>query len=192
MKNNKPTGDALDKNSQESSQERSFSKLLQDSVNRILDRFLSRHPREKEFREFMEDENNLYHEDGSLTEAYKQQIKEMEAYVQSHPIDDDIITLLAQNDIEESMYSSIIRFVNQRAEIIKEFKKAEDLEEEDFSPEEFVKGLLQNESYTGEERKQILETMESLAEEDSLEALDDEVVKEAFKEIINKNDKKPN
>lgn len=187
--NNKTTNDGFDKIERESSRDRSFAEMVQDTVNKILDRFLSRHPREKELRDFMEDEKNLYNEDGSLTEAYKQQIKEMEEYVQSNPIDDDIIKFLAQNDIEESMYSSIIRFVNQRAVIIKEFDKTETLEEEDFSPERFVKRILNDESYTDEERKQILETIETLAEEDSLETLDDEVVKNKFKEIINSNNK---
>ena len=185
--NNKPTNDGLDKINRELLHNRSFAEMVQDTVNKILDRFLRRHPREKELRDFMEDEKNLYNEDGSLTDAYKQQIKEMEGYVQSNPIDDDIIALLAQNDVEESMYSSIIRFVNQRAEIIKEFNKTETMEEEDFSPERFVKSILNDESYTEDERKQILETMETLAEEDSLEALDDEVVKNKFKEIINRN-----
>lgn len=189
--NSKSTNDDFSKIELESSRDRGFAEMVQETVNRILNRFLSRHPREKELRDFMEDEKNLYNEDGSITEAYKQQIKEMEAYVQSNSIDNDIKDLLAQNDIEESMYSSIIRFVNQRAEIIKEYEKTEKLEAEDFSPEGFVKSLLQNASYTEEERNQILETMERLAEEDSLEALDDETVKNAFKEIINNKDGKP-
>lgn len=186
---NKITNDDFDKIERESSRNRSFAEVVQDTVNKILDRFLSRHSQENQLRDFMEDEKNLYNEDGSLTEAYKQKIKEMEAYVQSNPIDDDIMTLLAQNDIEESMYSSIIKFVNQRAEIIKEFDKAVDMEEEDFSPEKFIKSILNDESYTEDERKQILETMETLAEADALEALDDEVVKNKFKEIINRNNK---
>lgn len=188
--NNKSTNDDLSKIERESSRDRSFAEMVQETVNRILDRFLSRHPREKELRDFMEEEKNLYNEDGSLTESYKQQIKEMEAYVQSNSIDNDIKELLAKDEIEESMYSSIISFVNQRSEIIKDFDKAEDIEEEDFSPEKFIKNILKDKSYTEEERKQILETMEALAEEDSLEALDDEVVKKKFKEIINSN-KKP-
>lgn len=191
MKDKQVTNDELNQTDLAPSKERKFAEMVKDTVNKILDRFLSRHPREKELRDFMDDEKNLYNEDGSLTEAYKQQIKEMEDYVQSNSIDDDIIELLAKNDIEESMYSSIIRFVDQRAEIIKQYKKSEDLEEEDFSAEDFVNTLLKDESYTEEERKQILETMERLAEEDSLEALDDEFVRNSFKMIINKNDDMP-
>lgn len=191
MKNNQTTDDDFGKISHKSSQERSFAGMVQDTVNKILDRFLSRHPREKELRDFMDDEKKLYNEDGSLTEAYKKQIKDMEAYVLSNPIDEDITDLLAQNDIEVSMYLSIIRFINQRSEIIKEFQNTESIEEEDFSPEKFVKSVLLNESYSEEERKQILDTIERLAEEDSLEALDDDAVKRAFKEIINNKDNKP-
>lgn len=187
MNNNQITNDDFDNISRKSSEERSFAELVQNTVNSILDKFLSKHPRDKEIRDFMNNEENLYNEDGTLTEVYEQQIKDMEAYVLSNPIDDDIMTLLAQNDIDASMYSSIIRFVNQRSVIIKEFEKSEDMEEEDFSPENFVKEILLNNSYTERERKQILETMERLAEEDSLEALDDEIVKDAFKEIINNN-----
>jgi len=189
MNTKESKNDALDKKDRIASQDLSFVEMVQGTVNRILDRFLKRHPQEKKIRDFMVDDKNLYKEDGTLTDAYKQQIKEMEAYVLSNSIDEDIYTLLSHNDIDEAMYSSIINFVNQRAEIIKEFERTESFEEEDFSPECFVKNILQNESYTEDERKQILETIERLAEEDSLEALDDDVVRNAFKEIINNNDK---
>lgn len=177
--------DGFDNKDRNSSEKRSFAEMVQETVNRILDRFLKRHPQEKEIRVFMDDDKNLYKEDGTLTDVYRQQIKEMEAFVLSNPIDEDIYSLLSHNDIDEEMYSSIINFVNQRAEIIKEFEKTESYEEEDFSPERFVKNILQRDSYTEEERKQILETIEKLAEENSLEALDDDVVRETFKKIIN-------
>lgn len=190
MNTKEQQNDGFDKEDRNSSKERSFAEMVRETVNRILDRFLKRHPQEKEIRDFMDDDKNLYNEDGTLTDAYRQQIKEMEAFVLSNPIDEDIYSLLSHNDIDEEMYSSIINFVNQRAEIIKEFEKTESYEEEDFSPERFVKNILQRDSYTEEERKQILETIEKLAEENSLEALDDDVVRETFKKIINSNDKK--
>jgi hypothetical protein len=194
MNTNESKNDDFDKKKRNSSDERSFVEMVQETVNRILDHFLNRHPQEKSIRDFMDDDKNLYNEDGTLTNAYKQQIKEMEAFVRSNPIDEDIYALLSHNDIDDAMYSSIINFVNQRAEVIKEFERVESFEEEDFSPECFVKNILQSESYTDEERKQILETIEKLAEEDSLEALDDDVVRETFKKIINSNEKneKPN
>lgn len=194
MNKKESKNDGFDKKDRNSSGESRFAEMVQQTVNRILDRFLKRNPQEKKIRDFMADDKNLYKEDGTLTDAYKQQIKEMEEYVLSNPIDEDIYALLSHNDIDEAMYSSIINFVNQRAMIIKEFERTESFEESAFDPECFVKNILQSESYTEDERKQILETIEKLAEEDSIEALDDCVVRDAFKNIINRNNinKEPN
>lgn len=171
-------------------EERKFADKIHETLNRILDRFLSRHPHEKEIRAFMDDENNLYDEEGKPTEAYKQQIREMEDYVRSNSIDGDIRSILVHDEIDEQMITSIINFVDHRSEIIKEYENSEKIEGEDFDASQFVQDFLNDNASTKDERRQILETMERLAEQDALEALDDEVVRKAFKEIINSDENK--
>lgn len=171
--------------SENSSTENKFVNIVLETVNRILDKFLSRHPREKELREFMSDNGNLYGDDGNPTEEYKLRIKEMEEYIRTHSVDDDIKKTLVHDEVEDEMYKSIIDFVNRRIEIIKEFTEDEDLEEDEFSADDFIEKMLSKHTSSEEERKQLLEMIENLAEEDVFDALDNEEVRSKFKEIIN-------
>lgn len=167
------------------STENKFVSMVWDTVNRILDKFLSRHPQEKELREFMSKESNLYGVDGKPTEEYKLRIKEMEEYIKTHSVDDDIKSTLVHDEVEEEMYTSIIDFINRRTEIIREFTEAEDLECDEFSADVFITNILGKYTKSEEEQKQLLEMIENLAEEDALNALDNEEVRSKFKEIIN-------
>lgn len=164
-----------------------FADKFWGTLNKILDRFLSRNPQEAELREFMDDESNLYNEDGKLTDAYKKKIKEMEEYVLKHSIDDDIKTTLAHDDVEDAMYSSIIDFVNRRKHILEDYTNESRRKGKNFSPEKFILNLVEQNSSTEEERKELLDAIENLAQEDALGALDDKDVCELFKEIINKH-----
>ena len=176
---------SVNDSSENNSIENKFVDKVWDTVNRILDKFLSRHPQEKELREFMSDESNLYGADGEPTEEYKQRIKEMEEYIKTHAVDDDIKSTLVQDEVEDEMYSSIIDFINRRTKIIKEFTEAEELESEDFSANEFITNILEKYTLSKEEQNQLLEMIENLAEEDALDALDSEEVRLKFKDIIN-------
>lgn len=167
------------------STENKFVDMVWDTVNRILDKFLNRHPQEKELREFMSDDSNLYGADGLPIEEYKLRIKEMEEYIKTHSVDDDIKSTLVYDEVEDKMYSSIIDFINRRIEIIKEFTEAENLEEDDFSADDFIETVLMKHTSSKEERNQLLEMIENLAEEDALDALDNVEVQSKFKEIIN-------
>ena len=85
------------------STENKFVSMVWDTVNRILDRFLSRHPKEKELRKFMSNECNLYGVDGKPTEEYKLRINEMEEYIKTHTVDDDIKSTLVHDEVEEEL-----------------------------------------------------------------------------------------
>jgi hypothetical protein len=167
--------------------EQTFADKVWETLNKILDRFLSRNPKEAELRAFMADESNLYNDDGKLTDAYKEKIKEMEEYVLKHSIDDDIKVSLAHDDVEDAMYSSIIDFVNRRKRILEEFSNEAQKKGADFSPEKFIMNIVDKNSSTEEERKDLLDAIENLAQEDALGALDDKDVCELFKDIINKH-----
>ena len=183
--NGDPQKISVNGSGENNSTENKFIDMVWETVNRILDRFLSRHPKEKELREFMSNESNLYGVDGKPTEEYKLRIKEMEEYIKTHTVDDDIKSTLVHDEVEEEMYTSIIDFINRRTEIIREFTEAEDLEEDEFSADDFITNILSKYTTSEEERKQLLEMIENLAEEDALDALDNEEVRSKFKEIIN-------
>lgn len=183
--NGDPQKISVNGSGENNSTENKFIDMVWETVNRILDRFLSRHPKEKELREFMSNESNLYGADGKPTEEYKLRIKEMEEYIKTHTVDDDIKSTLVHDEVEEEMYTSIIDFINRRTEIIREFTEAEDLEEDEFSADDFITNILSKYTTSEEERKQLLEMIENLAEEDALDALDNEEVRSKFKELIN-------
>ncbi len=169
------------------SQEQKFSEKVWDTFNRILDKFLGRNPKDTELREFMENGNNLYDKNGNLTEAYKQHIKEMEDFVSSNSVDEDIKDLLVNDEIDDEMYSTIIDFVNRRQDIIQEFTREQRKKKDSFNPDTFIFNLVNENTSSEEERKQLLEAIENLAQEDTLNALDDQQVSNLFKDIINKN-----
>ena len=139
------------------SQEQKFSEKVWDTFNRILDKFLGRNPKDTELREFMENENNLYDKNGNLTEAYKQHIKEMEDFVSSNSVDEDIKDLLVNDEIDDEMYSTIIDFVNRRQDIIQEFTREQRKKKDSFNPDTFIFNLVNENTSSEEERKQILE-----------------------------------
>ena len=168
------------------SQDQKFSEKVWDTFNRILDKFLGRNPKDTELREFMENENNLYDKNGNLTEAYKQHIKEMEDFVSSNSVDEDIKDLLVNDEIDDEMYSTIIDFVNRRQDIIQEFTREQRKKKDSFNPDTFIFNLVNENTSSEEERKQLLEAIENLAQ-DTLNALDDQQVSNLFKDIINKN-----
>ena len=169
------------------SQEQKFSEKVWDTFNRILDKFLGRNPKDTELREFMENENNLYDKNGNLTEAYKQHIKEMEDFVSSNSVDEDIKDLLVNDEIDDEMYSTIIDFVNRRQDTIQELTREQRKKKDSFNPDTFIFNLVNENTSSEEERKQLLEAIENLAQEDTLNALDDQQVSNLFKDIINKN-----
>ena len=183
--NGDPQKISVNGSGENNSTENKFVDMVWDTVNRILDRFLSRHPKEKELREFMSNESNLYGVDGKPTEEYKLRIKEMEEYIKKHTVDDDIKSTLVHDEVEEEMYTSIIDFINRRTEIIREFTDAKKIKGKKFSADVFIENLLNKHTSSEEERKQLLEMIENLAEEDALDALDNEEVRSKFKEIIN-------
>ena len=85
------------------------------------------------------------------------------------------------------MYSTIIDFVNRRQDIIQEFTREQRKKKDSFNPDTFIFNLVNENTSSEEERKQLLEAIENLAQEDTLNALDDQQVSNLFKDIINKN-----
>lgn len=54
----------------------------------ILDKYLQQFDKSEELAGFMENEQNLYNKDGSLTREYQNWIKRFEVFCMDHPIDE--------------------------------------------------------------------------------------------------------
>lgn len=167
--------------------ELSFAQQLIEKVERILKRYMKGFEKNEELEEFMQDDKNLYNEDGSLTEAYKKKIAEVEAYVQKTPIESVIREEIVLDEKDKEVLKAIHEFINRRWEIIKNIEKEENLYEDDFNADKFIENILDRHTSSEEERQNILDAMEKLALADSLEPLDDEAVRTAFKDAINSN-----
>ena len=53
----------------------------------ILDKYMQQFDKSKELTAFMQNEQNLYNKDGSLTREYQNWIKRFEVFCMDHPID---------------------------------------------------------------------------------------------------------
>lgn len=80
-----------------------------DYLESILERYMQQFKDHEGLSAFMNDENNLYNEDGSLTQEYKIWIKKFELYCMENPVDKTI----------ESIHSG----ENRRLEFLKNAKE---------------------------------------------------------------------
>ena len=166
----------------------SFAEKVIAKVRSILDKYLEGFQGYNELKEFMENEDNLYGPDGKPTEEYKKKIAEVEKYVVNNSIDKAIKDTCAQSEEDHEVLDGIIEFIDRRKEVIFNYSQSEKELGEDFNAESFIKKLI-NDSSSEDEKKQIIDMMETLVEQDTLGALDEEAVREGFKEVINFKEK---
>lgn len=167
----------------------SFAEQVISKVRNILDKYMQGFAGYDELKKFMDDDNNLYDENGLPTEEYKKKIAEVENYVKATPIDSTIYSMVSHNEVDAEVLKGIIEFVDRRKDIIRKYTEEENMYGEDFNAEKFIDNMLDKYAENTEERKQILDIMETMAEKDSLDALDEESVREGFKEMINNKEK---
>lgn len=162
----------------------SFAEKVIAKVRNILDKYMEGFRGYDELKEFMDNEDNLYGPDGQPTEKYKKKIAEVENYIVNNSIDKAIKDTCAQSEEDKEVLDGIIEFIDRRKEVIYKYTQSEEKLGEDFNAESFVNRLI-NDSSNEDEKKQIIDMMETLAEQDALGALDEEAVREGFKEVIN-------
>ena len=158
-------------------------------VRNILDKYMEGFAGYDELKKFMDDDNNLYDSNGLPTEEYKKKIAEVEEYVKKTSIDSTISSMTSHDETDAEVIKGILEFVDRRKEVIRKYTDEENLYGEDFNAENFLNNMLDKYAENQEERKQILEIMETMAEKDTLNALEEESVKEGFKSMINYKDK---
>lgn len=162
----------------------SFAEKVITKVRIILDKYMEGFRGYDELKEFIDKEENLYGPDGKPTEEYKKKIAEVENYVVNNPIDKAIKDSCAQSEEDHEVFDGIIEFIDRRKDVISKYAQSEEELGEDFNAESFINKLI-NDSSNEEEKKQIIDIMETMAEQDALGALNEEAVREGFKEVIN-------
>ena len=167
----------------------SFAERVISKVRNILDKYMEGFAGYDELKKFMDDDNNLYDSNGLPTEEYQKKIAEVEEYVKKTSIDSTISSMISHDEIDAEVVKGILEFVDRRKEVIRKYTDEENLYGEDFNAENFLNNMLDKYAENQEERKQILEIMETMAEKDTLNALEEESVKEGFKSMINYKDK---
>lgn len=165
--------------------QQNFAQKVIEKVRHIFDKYMSSYRGYNELKEFMDNDDNLYNPDGSLTEEYKRKIKEVESFVSNNSIDKILEEEIIKTDNDKEVLSGIIDFVERRKEIIKKYTSIQDIHGEDFNAEHFINDLLDKNADNESEKKQILEFMEDLAERDALNSLNDDDVREGFCKVIN-------
>lgn len=162
----------------------SFAEKVISKVRSILDKYMEGFRGYDELKVFMDNEDNLYGPDGKPTEEYEKKIAEVEKYVVNNSINRAIKDSCAQSAEDQEVLDGIIEFIDRRKEVISKYTQSEKELGEDFNAESFINKLI-NDSSSEDEKKQIMDMMEALAEQDALGALDEEAVREGFKEVIN-------
>lgn len=113
----------------------------------VLDKYLQQFERYEELTSFMEDENNLYNKDGSLTVEYQNWIKRFEVYCMDHPIDE----FFNREHIEDEKRIEVLRgakeYISQRRVLKGKYANAE-------SGEDWL-----NSSFDSEEKKKAFEVL---------------------------------
>lgn len=69
-----------------------------DYLESILEKYMQQFKDGEKLAAFMKDENNLYNEDGTLTQEYKIWIKKFELYCMENPVDKTIASIHCGNN----------------------------------------------------------------------------------------------
>lgn len=160
-----------------------------DMLVAYFDKLSSKYLRNKkdmaELQIFMQDELNLYNEDGSLTEAYKRKIREMEGYVVTNPVDETLEEEHMGDEESLEVVRGIIDFVDERKELMDDYKRKSLEDEQNFDEQEWIRQNIKKSSWTEEEIGQKMELESDMTEDDILEMLKDDTVNQSMKDTLN-------
>jgi hypothetical protein len=116
----------------ENDKDNSFVVKVIRTFQKLIDKYTGNKYTTKEEQEFFSDESNLYDENGNLTPAYKQKIKEFEQYVESHDVDSFLKKTHAKdseefgeayNETEMQILSTSSSFIDDNETILKDIRK---------------------------------------------------------------------
>lgn len=158
-----------------------------EHLRELLDKLLSYFQGKSELEEFMTSDENLYNDDGSLTEEYKVKIAEMEDYVREHPIT-DVLQELHMSDEERVADSAVIDFVEKRKELLddlnernKDTSGAKHDDERTVDDEKIMEWV--DEKLSESDNPMAESDFETLLEDEIIEELDDEDIKNIIQNL---------
>ena len=100
-----------------------------ESLKSILDKYMQQFDKSKELTAFMQNEQNLYNKDGSLTRDYQNWIKRFEVFCMDHPID-KILESEHKGDINRIEFlKGVKEYLSHRQELMEKYVNSENGEE---------------------------------------------------------------
>lgn len=130
-----------------------------DYLESILEKYVQQFKDHEELAAFMKDENNLYNEDGTLTQEYKIWIKKFELYCMENPVDKTIASIHSGND-------NRLEFLEQVKDYLAYRQKLKDKYTQSDSEEDWLNDVLNS-----PEKREIFEKLIDKELEQELENL---------------------
>ena len=128
-------------------QETTWISTFFEYLKSILDKYMQHFDKSEELTAFMENEQNLYNNDGSLTHEYQNWIKRFEVFCMDHPIDEFL-----ESEHKGSM--NRIEFLRGAKEYLAHRQELKDKYANSENGEEWLNAVLDS-----EEKRQAFETL---------------------------------
>lgn len=149
-----------------------FTYLL-NHLNAVLEKYMSKYPRYNELKDFMQDQNNLYDDEGALKGEYKEWIKDVEAFSAAHPIKDTLIEFHNNDPMWPAVFEGIERYINSNQEFLLLYEKAKREKGETFDVEEWIFDQIKKSSKDEEEVNEKFNTLADMFSNETLNLLDE-------------------
>ncbi len=125
----------------------------------VLDKYMQQFDKSKELVAFMENEQNLYNKDGSLTREYQNWIKRFEMFCIDHPIDDMLLLDNSANATRIEFLKGVKEYLAHRQELKEKYVNSE-------NGEQWL-----NDTLDSEEKRKAFETLIDKELEDELKKM---------------------
>lgn len=148
-----------------------FSKMIH-YFNTLLEKYMAKYPHYNELKEFMEDEKNLYNEDGSLKEKYKEWIKDVDKFAAEHPASRLLNEEYNGDKIREALAKGIENYINTDKELLKLYEETRRKEGNAPDIEEWIYDRILESSKNEEEADKKFNTLADTINTGTLDLLD--------------------
>lgn len=139
----------------------------------LLDRFMGKKPGYEADTKFFEDDKNLYDEEGELTPAYQQKIKEYERYLKENNMNDFLKGEVCQDETDRIVVDTVCEYSDRRRELMADYERARKEGGRDFDPDQWVEERVLVYGKSEKEKEELSVLMQELLAENADVALDD-------------------
>ena len=151
--------------------EKLFSQML-TRLNAILEKYMAQYPRYNELKAFMQDENNLYDEDGSIKDKYKEWIEDVEDFSSEHSIKEVLAEFHKGDTTWAAVLEGIEKYVSFNKELLSLYEKAAKEEGVTFDVEEWIYDQIRSSSKDDKEADEKFDTLAKMFSNETLNLLD--------------------